>query len=73
MGSSGPALVGINAGAAGGRASVGSVLGQNKEKRQRVEKEEGVSRFDVKGHSLVGVQSGIRVTVWGRGSQSGVG
>lgn len=35
--------------------------------------EEDVSRCDVKGHSRVRAQSGIRVTVWGQGSQSGVG
>lgn len=51
----------------------GRVLGQSREKRPRMEEEEGVSRFDVKGHSLVGAQSGVRVTVWGQGSQSGVG
>lgn len=42
-----------------------------KEKQPEVEKER-VSQFDVKDHSLVGAQSGVRVTVWGLGSQSGV-
>lgn len=51
----------------------GRVLGQKRGKLLRAEKEKGVSRFDVEGHSLVGAQSGARVTVWGQGSQSGVG
>lgn len=65
--------VGINAGAVEAGLRWGRVLGQKRGKLLRAEKEKRVSRFDVEGHSLVGAQSGARVTVWGQGSQSGVG